>query len=128
MLYGPEMLPDNKGGVPNVYVVAEPGEHAAINEDDGSYIIDNLPPGDYTVSGRSRRPCPKALGAKPESLEVQGPAQGAHVEDVNFTWSGRFEKKVVFSFLGGAGDGLRSRSAPAREASAARTARTEGRR
>ena len=48
--YGLEMLPDLKGGVPNVYVVAEPGEHAAINTDDGSYVIDNLPEGDYTVS------------------------------------------------------------------------------
>jgi hypothetical protein len=98
VLYGPEMLPDYKGGVPNVYVVAEPGEHAAINDDDGSYIIDNLPPGDYTVSVDPET-LPEALGSKPESLSIKV-LPGQHVTDVNFT-AGRFEKKVVFSFLGG---------------------------
>lgn len=37
-------------GLKNVYVVAEPGEHAAITDDDGSFLLDNLPPGTYTLS------------------------------------------------------------------------------
>ena len=104
VLYGLEMLPDFKGGVPNVYVVAEPGEYAAIDGDDGSYIIDNLPPGDYTVSVDPET-LPEDSGAKPESVLVHvGP--GEHVEGTSFT-VGRFQKKVVFSFLGsGAGSAV----------------------
>jgi len=98
VLYGTEMLPTYKGGVPNVYVVAEPGEHAAINTDDGSYIIDNLPAGDYTLSVDPET-LPDAMGAKPESIQIHvGPGQ--QVADANFT-VGSFEKKVIFSFLGG---------------------------
>lgn len=37
-------------GLKNVYVVAEPGDHAGITDDDGSYLLDNLPPGTYTLS------------------------------------------------------------------------------
>ena len=33
-----------------VYVVAEPGEHAVITDDDGAFLLDNLPPGKYTLS------------------------------------------------------------------------------
>lgn len=99
VIFGPEMLPE-KGGVENAYVVAEPGEHAAIDEDDGTYIIDNLPPGDYTVSVDPET-LPEGDGAKPESLDVKV-ASGAHVDGVDFA-VGRFEKKVVFSFVGNNG-------------------------
>ena len=34
----------------NVYVVADPGEHASITGPDGTFLIDNLPPGSYTLS------------------------------------------------------------------------------
>jgi hypothetical protein len=102
VLYGTEMLPLYKGAVPNVYVVAEPGEYAAINTDDGSYIIDNLPPGDYTVS-TDPETLPEAMGAKPDSVQIHvGPAQ--NVQNVDFS-VGSFEKKVVFSFLGGKASG-----------------------
>ena len=37
-------------GLKNVYVVAEPGEHAVITDEDGSFLMDNVPPGTYTLS------------------------------------------------------------------------------
>jgi hypothetical protein len=37
-------------GLHNVYVVADPGDHAVITDDDGSFILDNMPPGAYTLS------------------------------------------------------------------------------
>lgn len=52
---GSVMAPGDGGfgtlaGLHNVYVVAEPGEHAVITDDDGSYILDNMPPGTYTLT------------------------------------------------------------------------------
>ncbi len=37
-------------GLKNVYVLAEPGEHAVITDDDGSFLMDDMPPGTYTLS------------------------------------------------------------------------------
>jgi hypothetical protein len=37
-------------GLKNVYVVAQPGEHAVITEDDGSFVLANLPAATYTVT------------------------------------------------------------------------------
>jgi hypothetical protein len=37
-------------GLKNVYVVAEPGEHAVITDDDGSFILANLPAATYTLT------------------------------------------------------------------------------
>jgi hypothetical protein len=37
-------------GLKNVYVLAEPGDHAVITDDDGSFLMDNMPPGSYTLS------------------------------------------------------------------------------
>ena len=88
------------GPVPNAYVVAEPGEHAAIDTDDGSFIIDNLPAGDYTVSVDNET-LENNFGGGPESIAVHlGP--GEHYDGAIFT-VGRFEKKVVFSLLNGTG-------------------------
>lgn len=99
ILYGPDVAKSGfKGGVPNAYVVAEPGEHAAIDEDDGSFIIDNLPPGDYTVSVDPET-LDNGFGAAPDSVAVHlGPAE--HVVGTLFA-VGRSEKKVVFSFVAG---------------------------
>ncbi len=52
---GSVMAPSDGGfgslvGLHNVYVVAEPGEHAVITDDDGSYVMDNMPPGKYTLT------------------------------------------------------------------------------
>jgi hypothetical protein len=103
ILFGADVAKDGyKGGVLNAYVVAEPGEHAAIDEDDGSFIIDNLPPGDYTLSVDPET-LPPGFGATPESVPVHlGPAEH---NDGNLFTVGRFEKKVVFSFLSGTPEG-----------------------
>lgn len=98
--YGKEMGEDAGRGVPNAYVVAEPGEHAAIVNDDGSYDIDNLPPGDYTVS-LDPETLPDGLGSSPESLAITLGSK-EHYQGAAFA-VGRFEKKVVFSFNGAGG-------------------------
>jgi hypothetical protein len=82
----------------NAYVVAEPGEHAAIDQDDGSFIIDNLQAGDYTISVDPET-IPTGLGASPDTVTVHL-APGEHYSGIQFS-VGRFEKKVVFSLLSG---------------------------
>ncbi|MDQ6925441.1 MAG: carboxypeptidase-like regulatory domain-containing protein, partial [Candidatus Eremiobacteraeota bacterium] len=37
-------------GLKNVYVVAQPGEHAVITDDDGSFLLANLPAATYTLT------------------------------------------------------------------------------
>jgi hypothetical protein len=102
ILYAKDMDQQAGLGVLNAYVVAEPGEHAAIDEDDGSFIIDNLPAGDYTVSVDPET-IKADLGAAPDSVTVHlGP--GEHYKGLQFS-VGRFEKKVVFSLLSGGGAG-----------------------
>jgi hypothetical protein len=85
-------------GVANAYVVANPGDHAAITDDDGAYLIDNLPPGDYTLSVD-----PETLA---EGLTVTSETDvqahlggGAHLTGEEFR-IGEGEKGVVFTFNG----------------------------
>ncbi len=100
IVYAKDMDQQAGGGVLNAYVVAEPGEHASIDEDDGSFIMDNLPAGDYTLSVDPET-IKAGLGAAPETVTVHlGP--GEHYSGVQFL-VGRFEKKVVFSLLSGGG-------------------------
>jgi hypothetical protein len=96
ILYGKDMDQQAGQGVLNAYVVAEPGEHAAIDEDDGSFIIDNLPAGDYTLSVDPET-IGEGLGAAPDTVTVHLGA-GEHYSGIQFL-VGRFEKKVVFSLL-----------------------------
>lgn len=98
IVFAPEMK--QTGGVMNAYVVAEPGEHAAIDDEDGSFVIDNLPPGDYTVSVDPET-LDSGLGAAPDSIDVKLEPE-EHYQGAVFR-VGRYEKKVVFSFLGGNG-------------------------
>ncbi len=99
ILYAKDMGKDLAGtGVLNAYVVGEPGEHAAIDEDDGSFIIDNLPAGDYTVSVDPETIGP-GLGAAPDSVSVHL-EPGEHYSGLLFS-VGRFEKKVIFTLLSG---------------------------
>ncbi|MGC2130253.1 MAG: carboxypeptidase-like regulatory domain-containing protein [Candidatus Aquilonibacter sp.] len=100
IVYAKDMGQQAGIGVLNAYVVAEPGEHAAIDEDDGSFIIDNLPAGDYTISVDPET-ITAGLGAAPDNVTVHL-APGEHYSGLQFL-VGQFEKKVVFSLLSGGG-------------------------
>jgi hypothetical protein len=87
------------GGLKNVYVVAQPGEHAVITDDDGAFLLDNLPPGTYTVTVD-----PDTV---PDGLSVltgpDGPlslAGGAAVSGIVFKL-GAGAKQVVYTFNDG---------------------------
>ncbi len=98
ILFDNDEGPNSGKPVPNAYVVAEPGEHAAIVDDSGSFIVDDLPPGDYTLSVDNET-VPEGLGAAPDSIAVHlGPQE--HYKGAAFL-VGHTEKKVVFSFIGG---------------------------
>jgi len=86
-------------GLKNVYVVAEPGDHAGITDDDGSFLLDNLPPGTYTLNVD-----PDTI---PDGLSVlSGPdapvvlAGGAAVSGMVFHL-GEGTKNVVYTFSDG---------------------------
>jgi hypothetical protein len=85
------------GGVANAYVVAEPGEHAAITNDDGSFDIDNLPAGTYAVSvDPETLPDGVAAEGDPLSITLTG---NSNYEGAEFR-VGDKQKSVVFSFMG----------------------------
>lgn len=87
------------GGATNAYVVAEPGEHAAIVGDDGSYIIDNLLPGTYTISVDSETlPDPQIGPLEPDYSETL--VGHENITGVDFR-IGHKIKHVVFSFVQG---------------------------
>jgi hypothetical protein len=87
------------GGLKNVYVVAEPGDHAVITDDDGAFLLDNLPPGTYTLS-LDGDTLPDGLGvlSGPEGpLALEG---GATMSGVLFKL-GAGAKQVVYTFSDG---------------------------
>jgi len=101
ILYAKDMTGQVGDPVLNAYVVAEPGEHAAIDQDDGTFIIDDLPAGDYTVTVDPETLLP-GLGAAPVDGITVHLAAGEHYGGMKFE-VGQFEKKVVFTLLGGNG-------------------------
>ena len=82
-------------GVNNAYVVAEPGEHAAITNDDGTFLLDNLPAGQYTVNVDPET-LPDGMGNSSPQVDVML-APGEHRDGLSFT-IGKEQKKIVFSF------------------------------
>ena len=89
----------NLVGLKNVYVIAEPGEHAVITDDDGSFIMDNMPAGTYTLN--------LDTDTVPDGLSVlsgpDGPlsvAAGSPLSGVIFKL-GAAAKNVVFTYNGG---------------------------
>lgn len=86
-------------GAINVYVVADPGQHAAITDADGHFIIDNLTPGQYTLSV-DQDTLPDGQGV------IQGPDGAVTVNGGSPTAGVTFKigpqaKQVVMSFGGG---------------------------
>jgi hypothetical protein len=86
-------------GMKNVYVVAQPGDHAVITDDDGGFILDNMPPGTYTITVDPDT-IPEGLGvlSGPEgTVPLEG---GAAVSGLVFKL-GAGAKQVVFTFNDG---------------------------
>jgi len=92
--YAPQLAPDHTGGVYNAYVVAQPGDYAAITNEDGSYELDNLPAGTYTID-IDPETIPDGTGnvSGPISVDFSGSEDR---QGVNFTLSKK-QKQVVFT-------------------------------
>ncbi len=97
-------------GARNVYVVADPGEHAAITDDDGHFVIDNLPVGQYTLSDdQDSLPDGQAVIQGPDGqVSIQG---SEAVRGVTFK-VGPQAKQVVFTFSGGSSAAVQANFIP----------------
>ncbi|HET9096815.1 MAG TPA: hypothetical protein VFN37_09150 [Candidatus Baltobacteraceae bacterium] len=92
-------------GAYNAYVVADPGDYAAIVNEDGSYDMDNMPAGNYSLDID-----PETV--PPDSGNAGGPVgvvlqPGEHKDGIDFTLTHK-QKAVVFTFKSGNGAGLAS--------------------
>ncbi|MDE2573521.1 MAG: hypothetical protein KGM44_13485 [bacterium] len=89
----------NLQGAKNVYVVADPGGYAAITNDDGGFLLDNVPPGTYKIEVDAETiPDGESVIQGPD-----GPVQvfgGTDTGGVVFKL-GSAPKSVVFSFDNG---------------------------
>jgi hypothetical protein len=101
----------NIAGIENVYVVAEPGEHAVITDQDGAFLLDNMPAGTYTLTVD-----PDTI---PDGLSVlsgpDGPvdlAAGAEVSGIVFKL-GEGAKNVVFTYTNGKRRSIQVETRPA---------------
>jgi hypothetical protein len=101
---GSVMMPADGGfgtlvGLKNVYVVAQPGERAVITDEAGTFILDNMPPGSYTLSvDPDTLPDGLAVLSGPDGpLALTG---GSTVSGVVFKL-GAAAKQVVFTFSDG---------------------------
>jgi hypothetical protein len=98
-------------GLRNVYVVAEPGEHAVITNDDGSFILDNMVPGNYTLSvDPDTVPDGLSVLSGPEGALALG--GGAGVSGIIFRL-GAAPKQVVYTFSDGRRTPIQVTSDPA---------------
>jgi hypothetical protein len=98
-------------GLHNVYVVADPGDHAVITDDDGSFILDNMPPGAYTLSV-DKDTIPEGLSvlSGPDGpLTIVG---GASIAGVIFKL-GPGAKDVVYTFNDGKRQSIQVQVEPA---------------
>jgi hypothetical protein len=97
VVFDPSLAPDHSGPVMNAYVVAEPGDYAAISNDDGSFLLDNLPAGTYTlnIDPETVPPDTGSTGSQSVTLSPNG-----HLEGIQFV-IGRKQKAIVFSLKSG---------------------------
>ena len=86
-------------GLRNVYVVAQPGEHAVITNDDGSFMLDNMVPGSYTLSvDPDTVPDGLSVVSGPDGALALG--GGAALSGIIFRL-GAAPKQVVYTFSDG---------------------------
>lgn len=98
VLYAPEGGFGDLRGAKDVYVVANPGDHAAITDPDGAFLIDNLPPGTYTVTlDKDTLPDGEDVIQGPDD-PINVPPE-AKIEGISFKL-GSQAKEVVFTFNG----------------------------
>lgn len=90
---------ENGKPVLNAYIVANPGDRAAIVDDNGDYILDNMPAGTYTLTV-DEETLPDDRGVVSNTPLNVTLAAGGSVTDANFT-IGQKLRAVVFSFSGG---------------------------
>jgi hypothetical protein len=93
IVFDPSLAPDHSGPVMNAYVVAEPGDYAAISNDDGTFLLDNIPAGTYTLDIDPETVPADTGSAGPQSITL-GP--DGHIQGIQFV-VGRKQKTVVFS-------------------------------
>lgn len=98
VMFAAELAPIYKGAVNNAYVVAEPGDYAAITGEDGTFLLDDLPPGTYTLSIDPETVPDDTGQIDPPAVVTLGSRE--HNDGLLFH-IGHAVKKVVFSFLGG---------------------------
>lgn len=92
--YEAGMTGGRSGGVENAYVVAEPGEHAVITNADGSYLLDDLPAGTYTIDvDPETLPPDTGTQGGSQSVDLHG---GDHIQGIDFA-VGPKAKPVIFS-------------------------------
>ncbi len=96
VLYAPNNGFGDLRGAKDVYVVANPGDRAAITDPDGSFIIDNLPAGKYTLSlDENTLPEGEDVVQGPDG-DVYVPPEGK-IDGIQFKL-GAQAKQVVFTF------------------------------
>lgn len=94
VVFDPSLGPSHSGGVLNAYVVAEPGDYAAITNEDGSFLLDNMPAGSYSLD-LDPETVPKDMGNAGGAQTVTVDP-GAHVQGIRFV-VGTVQKNVVFT-------------------------------
>ncbi len=96
IVYDRSLAPEYAGSPPNAYVVAEPGNYAAIVDQTGAFYLDNLPAGTYSLNVDPET-VPEGLGntSGSQTISVRG---DEHVKGVLFR-IGRKQKPVVYSLL-----------------------------
>lgn len=97
VVFDKSLAPQYAGPVKDAYVVAEPGDYAAITDDDGTFILDNLPAGTYTLNlDPDTLPDDTGSASPAQSVTLAG---NEHIEGLHFT-VGEKQKPVVFSLRG----------------------------
>ena len=88
--------PVKGAGAPDIYVVAQPGDHAAITGADGTFIIDNLTPGHYTLA-IDPQTLPDGAAVQTGDGQAKDVGPGEDIADLVFS-VGAAQKDVVFDF------------------------------